>query len=229
MRKARSKVLEAVRAERAPLRSKPSPKGPIERHPVHPALALFPLMDQLELKGLAASIKELGLIHAIVLDGETIIDGRCRLIACRMAGVEPRFMQLPAGKDPVGWIKSANLLRTNVVPPGRRAMMVVMAAGDRVDLFAGHNPRLIKMAREVCDAYPAAVPTILSGAWSLDEVYQRIVQERRQVELHRKSMARLQKEAPSIADLVMTERITLTEGMALLRSRQLELNLEEET
>jgi hypothetical protein len=197
----------------------------IEGHPVHPALANFPLMDELQLEGLAASIKANGLRDPIVLDGEVLIDGRCRLIACGMAGVEPRLKQLPAGQDPVDWIFSANVLRAHEPSPARRAMRVVMIAAtgntDPPDwFFAGHRPELIEQAGAVLANYAGAVPSILSGAMSLDEVYQRVVQERRVIECRRQTMAKLQAEAPSIADLVIDEHLTLTEAFDLHRRRQ---------
>ena len=60
-------------------------------HKAHPAAELFPLMDKAELKELAADIKKNGLIAGIVRDKDgVILDGRNRLAACRVAGVEPR-------------------------------------------------------------------------------------------------------------------------------------------
>jgi hypothetical protein len=201
------------------------PEGPIDGHPVHPALAIIPLMTELEFEGLTASIKRAGLYDPIVLIGETIIDGRCRLIACRSAGVEPRFKQMPEGWDPLAYVVSANIMRVHDVSPGRKAMRVVMLAGDHADqwqadgYFAGHHPELIAKAREVRAAHPEAVPTILSGAWSLDQVERKILEDRRVMEWNRQTLARLRAEAPSIADLVDDGKMTLTEGVALHRSR----------
>jgi ParB-like nuclease family protein len=201
------------------------PEGPIDGHPVHPALAIIPLMTELEFEGLTHSIKRSGLYDPIVLIGETIIDGRCRLIACRRAGVEPRFKQMPERWDPVDYVVSANLLRVHDGSPGRKAMRSVMLAGDHADQwqadgdFAGHPPELIEIARVVRASRPGAVPNILSGGMSLDEVYRRILEDRRVHEWNRQILARLRAEAPSIADLVDTAQMTLTEGVALHRSR----------
>jgi hypothetical protein len=106
----------------------------IDGHPVHPALALIPLMTIGELDGLAADIQHNGLRQPIMLEGEVLIDGRCRMIACRMAEVEPRFAQLPEGEDAVEWICSVNLLRAcNLSVPGRRALASVLAARELGD------------------------------------------------------------------------------------------------
>jgi hypothetical protein len=54
---------------------------------VHPAAALFPLMNGEELGALAMDIKENGLKEAIVVIDGMILDGRNRFLACRRAGV----------------------------------------------------------------------------------------------------------------------------------------------
>ena len=194
----------------------------IDGHPVHPALALIPLMKEGEMQGLVASIKQNGLRDPIVLDGEVLIDGRCRLLACRIAGVEPRFKLLPAGKDPVDWIVSANLMRTHR-SPGQRAMQVVQIARDLGDpewCVAGINPDLVEQCRTILAAYPTAVPLIVSGAYTVDRVYQKIMQDRRTNEWRRLTLARLEAEAPAIADLVSSEQLTLQEAVDLHRRRQ---------
>jgi hypothetical protein len=196
----------------------------IDGHPVHPALALIPLMTEGELEHLAASIKANGLIFPITLEGEVLIDGRCRLLACRMAGVEPSFAQLPEGEDTVDWICSANLIRAhNFSPTGRRAMALVWAARDLDDpdwCFAGIHPELLKQARAVLAEDPRAVRHIPSNAMTLDGVYQEILRRRRHAENLKLIWARLQAEAPSIADLVIDERLTLEEAAALHRRRK---------
>ena len=59
---------------------------------VHPVAALFPMLPDDELEELAADIKEHGLLDSIELDKDgQLIDGRNRLKACELAGVEPRF------------------------------------------------------------------------------------------------------------------------------------------
>jgi ParB-like nuclease domain len=81
----------------------------------HATLDIFPFMTDYELAGLAESIKGLGLIHPLVLsaDGETLIDGRCRLLACKLAGVEPCFARIKEGDDEEESILRLNLLRAS--------------------------------------------------------------------------------------------------------------------
>lgn len=88
---------------------------------VHPACAAFPLLDGDRLAELAEDIGAHGLIHPVVVQGETILDGRNRLLACERAGVDPRFEQWD-GIDPVAWIVSVNLHRRHLTE-SQRAMV----------------------------------------------------------------------------------------------------------
>jgi len=67
------------------------------RYTEHPVAALFPLLRDVDDKAFAelvCSIRDMcGLLEPIVLDGEVILDGRNRYLACVAAGVEPRFVQ----------------------------------------------------------------------------------------------------------------------------------------
>jgi ParB-like chromosome segregation protein Spo0J len=64
---------------------------------IHPAAECVRLMDEEELASLAASIEAHGLRDPIIMGrvngatSEMLIDGRNRLRACEIAGVEPRF------------------------------------------------------------------------------------------------------------------------------------------
>src|SRR5580765_7417191 len=81
---------------------------------VHPAAAVFPMLSDDELQDLAEDIKVNGLLHPITLDAEgMLIDGRNRLAACKLAGVEPTFTTLN-GHDPVAFILSANIQRRHL-------------------------------------------------------------------------------------------------------------------
>jgi len=68
--------------------------GPYTAHPV---AALFPLLrdvDDSAFAELVCSIRDVcGLLDPIVLDGNVILDGRSRYLACAAAGVKPRFVQ----------------------------------------------------------------------------------------------------------------------------------------
>lgn len=106
----------------------------------HPAAALFPMLSGDELAQLRANIldrKAEGLkplLHDIVLDkpleeGGRVLDGRNRLLACNMAGVEPTFT-VYKGDDPIGFVISANIHRRHLSPSQRAAI-----AADLLPMF----------------------------------------------------------------------------------------------
>ena len=107
-------------------------------YPVHPEASKYPMMDGERLQALADDIKANGQYEPILLasydisdpDGLFIMDGRNRLRACEVAGVEPIFREVytldNAGADEgaveitpanVGqWIDAHNLHRRHLTP-----------------------------------------------------------------------------------------------------------------
>jgi len=86
---------------------------------VHPAAEVFPLMSAEEIESLAADIKENGLRQPIILDEEgRVVDGRCRLRACKLAKVKPEFVTLN-GDDPLSVVVSLNVHRRNLTQAQR--------------------------------------------------------------------------------------------------------------
>jgi ParB-like chromosome segregation protein Spo0J len=86
----------------------------MSKWPAHPAADLFPMLAPEELQALADDIKEKGQLEAIVLYDGQVLDGRNRLAACDLAGVEPRTvtMGFRAGEiGPTEWVISKNLHR----------------------------------------------------------------------------------------------------------------------
>ena len=81
----------------------PDPKAPDV--PFHPLAGLFTLPGEAELRAMAADIAAHGLRESIVrLEGQ-ILDGRCRYLACKIAGVEPRFEEYN-GNKPLAYVLS---------------------------------------------------------------------------------------------------------------------------
>lgn len=85
----------------------------------HPLSTAYPGLSEEELKELAEDIKANGLLEPIVLYQGQVLDGRHRLRACQMAGVEPRFVPFESG-DPVKWVASKNDHRRHL-SAGQRA------------------------------------------------------------------------------------------------------------
>jgi hypothetical protein len=65
---------------------------------IHPAADLFPLMSEAELRELGEDIKKNGLLSPIIIDGdEELVDGRNRLDAIAMLGMEFEFIRAKRG------------------------------------------------------------------------------------------------------------------------------------
>jgi ParB-like chromosome segregation protein Spo0J len=78
----------------------------------HELCELFPLMQQSELKDLAADIKQNGLREPILLLDGKILDGRNRFKACQLARVKPTFK--PFRGDGAQLVASLNLKRRHL-------------------------------------------------------------------------------------------------------------------
>jgi hypothetical protein len=144
---------------------------------VHPVAALFPMMSDDELADLAADIKANGLNYPIVVDDDgVLIDGRNRLEACKLAGVEPHYEGLN-GRKPEALIVSANLARRNLTK-GQQAMALAMIypepaklkrkGGSSVSEDQGVSVTRLSNARAVLRHSRALAEEVLRGGKSLD-------------------------------------------------------------
>jgi len=85
-------------------------------YPVHPAATLFPMMDAEALQALAADIREHGQREPVILFNGAVLDGRNRLRACELAGVEPQFVTRDDVESPTTFVLSLNLHRRHLTP-----------------------------------------------------------------------------------------------------------------
>lgn len=102
----------------------------------HPYADAFPMASEDELAELASSIAAVGLIHPVVLTpkGE-VLDGRNRLAACKIAGVEPTFETRDGDDDDYKeFVIGANTT-------GRRESMTVQIAAASTAIILGHEKR----------------------------------------------------------------------------------------
>jgi len=111
------------------------------KYPLHPACAAWPQMSDDDLLKLAENIKANGLLETIILtqDGQ-VLDGRNRLLACEMVGVEPH-VAFYEGTDEVAFSISKNLNRRHL---SQRELAFIGAdlaklkrGGDRGNQFTG--------------------------------------------------------------------------------------------
>ena len=89
---------------------------------LHPACKLFPLLGETELQELADDITENGLQNAIVLHDGKVLDGQNRLAACKLAGIEPTFVEWKGTGSPLHWVVSQNLMRRHLSASQRAAV-----------------------------------------------------------------------------------------------------------
>ena len=78
------------------------------KYPFSDLVYLFPCMSPQEFDALVTSIRERGLLEAIVVWRGEIIDGLHRALACLKAGVEPAYRVLPDDADPLEFVLAKN-------------------------------------------------------------------------------------------------------------------------
>lgn len=85
-----------------------------EDYKIHPLADAFPLIEDEEFEELCQSIDEHGLLEPIVMQDGVLIDGRNRLRACLVAGVEPRFEEYGEALEIPEYIWSKNAQRRHL-------------------------------------------------------------------------------------------------------------------
>jgi hypothetical protein len=198
---------------------------------VHPAAEAFRLMTDDELQALADDIKANGQIHPIMLDaeGRLVVDGRNRLKACKLAGVEPKFAKLN-GEDPRAYVVSANI-RHRHLTVGQQVMglaIIYPEPGQRgkkstiVDNLPGDRraaTQLLSEARAVLRFSPALAEQVVIGTRTLDAAILATRQAESAANTDEANLRRLREHAPDLAAQVDEERLTLSEAAAALRQR----------
>ena len=176
----------------------------------HPAVDLFPMLPDGELSQLAADIKANGLRQPIVVirdgDRDLVLDGRNRLRACQIAGVEPSC-KLFSGTDPVAFVLSTNLHRRHL-NESQRAMVAVAvermyAATAKERMRAGKKDPTADL-REGPDRKQRESSTKAATALNVSP---RLVQEAKRVEA---------KAAPEVAAAVKAGRVAVSDAARIV-------------
>lgn len=156
----------------------------------HEMASIFPMMTDKELSVLADDIKTNGLQNPIILHGGKILDGRNRYEACRIAGVDPKFVEY-AGDDPFRFIISLNLHRRHLDESQRAvvaARVANMTQGTRTDLepsadlrkvisqpeaarLFNVSERMIQTVKAIEREAPERIADIESGKMTANHVY----------------------------------------------------------
>ena len=93
----------------------------------HEFSAVFPLLEGAELRELADDIGANGLREPIWLYEGNVLDGRNRLRACEMVGVEPFFRTFTGGREEaLALVVSENLHRRHLTQEGKESAMLAL-------------------------------------------------------------------------------------------------------
>jgi hypothetical protein len=197
---------------------------------VHPLATIFPMMSEPELQDLADDIRENGLRHPIVLGSDgVLIDGRNRLKACEMAGVEPTFVKLN-GADPAAYIVSANLQRRQLTA-GQHGMATALIYPEpkrgrgNIDPARKETTTVsysrIKQARFILRVLGEAdARSVLIGETPFDSALKTATDKRDKQAGDEQRMAELRDDAPDFAELVTEGKMTLDEACAASEERK---------
>ena len=176
---------------------------------VHPAAEIFPMLNAEELDALALDIKANGLQQPIVMWEGLLLDGRNRLAACAICGVEPSFKQYE-GNSPVTFVISANIKRRQLDASQRACVAVELEpmfaveakkrqarkaadsvvanmpqqkpdrSRDQAADVVSVSPRMVQYAKEIKVKNPEAFERIKAGTVKVSEVQQEMKREKRE-------------------------------------------------
>jgi hypothetical protein len=181
---------------------------------VHPLAALFPMLAEDDLAALAEHIKENGLQQPIVIDDTgQLIDGRNRLAACDLAGVEPVYSELN-GHDAVAFIWGANTKRRQMTK-GQVAMIGAMgfpnvgkSAESKVAKMVGVSHGTMGKAFAVKQHAPDLVERIIAGELFLDPAYVTAQARKKEADWANDGLAMLRKHDPELVRRVEEGELT---------------------
>lgn len=194
----------------------------------HPAADIFPLMNDDELRELADDIKTNGLRQPIVRDDEgRVVDGRNRALACKLAGVEPRYVD-SNGDDPIGLAVSLNVKRRNLTK-GQRAIAAAeawdlmgkntpkRAEVNRKELLAstfGVSAKYVQQARALVERAPDLAARVKAAELSMGDATTELDIRMGKAKGARTELQRLRDERPDLAEQVQGEVMTLGDAIA---------------
>ena len=176
-------------------------------------------------KRLAANF---GISVGYLSHARALLDGRNRLAACKIAGVEPEFVSVN-GADPVALSVSLNVKRRNLT----KSQTAIAAAqvwdganfgpGKRADHLAemfGTSAGYIKNARALLDRAPDLADAVKAGTMPLADAYEELRGRERAHQKRDQVLTELRGTAPDLADAAEEGRLTLNEAIAASDERE---------
>jgi hypothetical protein len=203
---------------------------------IHPAAEAYRLMTDEELASLAADMAAngqrdiIGRVNGAV--SEALVDGRNRLRACEIAGIEPRFetIQFENDEEIKAFVKSRGERRN--ISKGEQAMAVAWlypetspgkrTKGSATTLSETNKVSTTRLsqARTVYHYSRELAAKVRDGIVKLDKALEQVDAARKELESTEVKLVRLRAEAPDLADQVDEERLTLTEAYAAFEQRK---------
>lgn len=207
----------------------------LQKMPVHPMAARFPMWPKDRLSELADDIKSNGQHIPIVvwLKESMLLDGRNRLAACSIAGVDPRVEYFD-GEDPRKLIISRNI-QTREMTASQKAMLLAMeypengkrgpkakngpAANSQDSLEIGFSAELLRQARLIVRYAGDLSERVAGGAVKFDVALKEANRKRQEAASEEARFARLQEAAPDLARKVLEDDFALDEAEAAHSAR----------
>jgi len=196
---------------------------------VHPYAEAFVLMTDEDLQALADDIKENGLLNPIIVDqDDRLIDGRNREAACKLAGVKPKYLVREFANDDevASFILSQNQHRRHITK-GQLAMGVAFIYPDPGKRGRGNKSKVsldfssmrLSQARKVLSNSKDLAGAVRSGTVSLDAALKKVEEELVKSQSAERRLAELRENAADLADLVVEERMELSEAYTTYQRR----------
>lgn len=210
---------------------------------VHPAAAVWPLLADDELQALADDIATNGLLDPITIDADgRVVDGRNRLAACQLAGIEPHYVILDNDAVVHALINARNGARRHMTT-GARAMAVALTldtAGLRengrwkkgvITVTNSENsqssawPKAMADAGAILDHAPDLADAVVTGGVSLHDAHKTAKRRKEDAQSAEAKLTKLAADHPDLAAKVRADELTLEGAIAEGRERVQQWNL----
>jgi hypothetical protein len=143
-----------------------------EVFPINEKIAgIVPMASSAEQKALTANIMENGLNEPVVLWLNEIVDGRCRQLACKAAGIAVRAIKLAdelAEEEVIKWVKGANTRRNltmaqKIMVASRESLKEDSKSLTDIAKSWAIGRRILAMANYISKARPEFIEPLLNG------------------------------------------------------------------
>jgi hypothetical protein len=143
-----------------------------EVFPINEKIAgIVPMASSAEQKALTANIMENGLNEPVILWLNEIVDGRCRQLACKAAGVAVRAIKLDderTEEEVISWVKGANTRRNltmaqKIMVASKESLKEGSKSLTDIAISWAIGRRILTMANYISKARPEFIEPLLNG------------------------------------------------------------------